>query len=144
MTPVANEHTIKNYNLQDIKKYHAGELSATEMHSLEKASLEDSFLADALDGYKEEQTDAFAAIHELKTRLSDRIEGATVIPLKRHENFNWWKVAAMIVFIGGAGLLAYQFVGNKKTNDLADNKSAQSIPPADSVTPPANTNVIQG
>ena len=34
----------------DIEKYKKGELTAGEMHALEKRSLHDSFLADALEG----------------------------------------------------------------------------------------------
>ena len=41
---------IPIYSATDIQKYLKGELSAREMHDLEKAALEDPFLADALEG----------------------------------------------------------------------------------------------
>ena len=41
---------IPTYSATDIQKYLKGELSAREMHELEKAALEDPFLADALEG----------------------------------------------------------------------------------------------
>ena len=43
-----------NYNnlftSEDIRKYLAGKLSSAEMHAIEKAALEDPFLADAIEG----------------------------------------------------------------------------------------------
>ena len=41
----------KTYTAIDFARYHDGNMEAKEMHSLEKAALEDPFLADALEGY---------------------------------------------------------------------------------------------
>ena len=41
----------KQYSLTDIEQYLQGKLSPAAMHDLEKAALQDSFLADAIDGY---------------------------------------------------------------------------------------------
>ena len=37
----------------DFERYHNGSMSPLEMHQLEKAAMEDPFLADALEGYEE-------------------------------------------------------------------------------------------
>ena len=42
---------IKHYTLVDIEKYIQGKMSPAERHALEKAALQDLFLADALEGY---------------------------------------------------------------------------------------------
>ncbi|HEX4374426.1 MAG TPA: hypothetical protein VHZ50_14085, partial [Puia sp.] len=41
---------IKHYSAADIQNYVAGKLSAAEMHAIEKAALDDPFLADAIEG----------------------------------------------------------------------------------------------
>ena len=48
---MAIDNNIKNFTADDIEKYHKGVLSAKEMHDLEKAAMDDPFLADALEGY---------------------------------------------------------------------------------------------
>lgn len=96
-------------------------MSPQEMHALEKAALDDPFLADALEGYTG-QTAVSADISELRERLAGRISEKQnkVIPVTRPgSSFSWWKMAAMIVLIAGAGLIVYQFGFNKKINEIA-------------------------
>ena len=45
------ESSNNNYTAADFERYHAGKMSAAEMHALEKAAMEDPFLADALEGF---------------------------------------------------------------------------------------------
>ena len=40
-----------NYSLEDIQRYLQGKMSAAEMHDIEKAALQDPFLADAIEGF---------------------------------------------------------------------------------------------
>lgn len=110
------------YTSADIEKYHKGRLSAKEMHALEKAALDDPFLADALEGYIVKDVNAKADIADLKSRLAQRIEqDSKAIPVvsAKKISFSWWKVAAAIVVIAGAGLLVYQTSFNKKGNTVA-------------------------
>ena len=65
------------YSAADIEKYWKGQLSAAEQHAMEKAALEDPFLADAMEGY-EAPAAAIPAIvagdiTELEKRLADRV-----------------------------------------------------------------------
>ena len=61
----------KIYTAADFARYHAGTMPADEMHELEKAALEDPFLADALEGYA--YAPAFENdIIELKEKLDER------------------------------------------------------------------------
>ncbi|MGZ8559313.1 MAG: hypothetical protein ACXWWC_13305, partial [Chitinophagaceae bacterium] len=99
------------YTAADIEKYHNGLLSAKEMHAMEKAALDDSFLADALEGYAISGVNVNADITKLKNRLAKRTKeeykdvsfaaGKTI-------SFSWWKIAAMFLLIVGAGLIVYQ------------------------------------
>ncbi len=103
-------------------------LSAKEMHALEKAALDDPFLADALEGYAVSGVNSNADIAELKSRLTKRIEKEnTVIPITTGKKtaFSWWKIAAMIVVVAGAGLIVYQIGFNNKKNDIAQNVSKE-------------------
>ena len=42
-----------NYSFEDIQRYLQGKMSAAEMHAIEKAALQDPFLADAIEGFNE-------------------------------------------------------------------------------------------
>lgn len=50
---MANHNAHINYTLADIEKYLQGSMSAAEMHQLEKAALQDPFLADAIEGFEQ-------------------------------------------------------------------------------------------
>ncbi len=103
------ENNHISFTAGDIRKYHEGKLTPGQMHALERASLEDPFLADALEGYAVEEVKVPTDLEELKDRLRDRLEDKEkVIPMAAPAKpFNWLRVAAMIVAIGGAGLLVY-------------------------------------
>src|SRR5438309_9918171 len=93
------------YNAEDLERYHSGKMSEEEMHALEKAALEDPFFADALEGYIY-TTNAAKDIQELKQRIAEHKKKRKVLFLDRKQE--WWKVAAILVVIIGAGLLTYQ------------------------------------
>ncbi len=114
---MATEHTIKTFTALDIEKYQQGLLSPKERHDLEKAALDDPFLADALEGYQSSPVNISADLTELKNRLAEKTEEKKVIPLPTTAGkraFPWLRVAVMIIAVAGAGLLVYQFAFNKK------------------------------
>ena len=119
---MADDNNIKHFTAADIEKYHKGLLSSKERNAMEKAALDDPFLADALEGYQMAGAQVVADIDELKSRLNERTAGNKVVAIQtsRRNAFTWWKVAAMIILIGGAGFLTYRlaFVNNKK-QDIA-------------------------
>ena len=127
------------YSAADIEKYHKGMLSAKEMHALEKAALDDPFLADSLEGYAASGVNASADIAELKNRLTKRVEEEEnkVVPIVsvKKTSFSWWKVAAMIVLIAGAGILIYQLSFTNKKDSIVQtdsNKKAEKDETSDS------------
>lgn len=98
-----------NYNGANIARYHAGQMSAAEMHAIEKAALDDPFLADALEGFPlDAQFDA--NLQSLKELINKRVaepekgRRAPVINLRK------WAVAAAVVTT--IGIAAY-FVNKK-------------------------------
>ena len=114
---------IKNYSAEDIRRYWNNQMSPAEMHALEKAAMDDPFLADALEGYsklKEEPTEDIAL---LQKRLAARSHGAAVIPMKRNY---WWRVAALILLIGGLGTLAFLFTQDEARQLAVQNKNEVS------------------
>lgn len=107
-----------NYSQTDIEKYWKGQLSPEEMNALEKAALEDPFLADAMDGYQHAVSPAME-LGELRKQLADRGSGTPSLPQIHPAKTYWWKVAASIVVVGGLGYLAYQFIPGQKNEAVA-------------------------
>ncbi|HEV7781332.1 MAG TPA: carboxypeptidase-like regulatory domain-containing protein [Chitinophagaceae bacterium] len=123
---MANDNNIYHFTAIDIERYHRGQLSVKQMHDLEKAALDDPFLADALEGYSVAGVNAGTDIAQLKTRLAEKLEGAKIIPFHAapKRSFTTLRVAMMILFIAGAGLLAYKFVFTTNKNT----ETAQNVP----------------
>src|SRR5690349_19672340 len=94
---------IKNYSADDIRRYWNNQMSTVEMHALEKAAMDDPFLADALEGYSKMQKDPADDLALLRSKVNARAASAKVVPMKR--NNGWLKVAAAIIIIGGVGLI---------------------------------------
>jgi hypothetical protein len=116
---MANDKNIKIYTATDIEKYHRGLLSSKEMHDMEKAALDDPFLADALEGYAA-NIDSAKDIEELQQKLSERTLAKVVLLHKsKPSSYKWLRVAAMIILLAGAGYFIYQL------NSGSDNKVAK-------------------
>jgi hypothetical protein len=146
---MAKDNNIKNFTATDIEKYHKGLLSPKEMHELEKAALEDPFLADAMDGYTVAGVNPDTDIAELKNRLAGKTEEkARVVPLYNttRSSFPWMRVAAAVVIIAGAGLLSYKFLYNTQKVDIAQAPAAdttrKSAPVLDSSTFAGNNSTV--
>ncbi len=103
-------------------------MSAAEMHALEKAAMDDPFLADALEGYSKLKAEPNEDIAQLQKRLAARSHGAAVVPIKRNY---WWRVAALILLIGGLGTLTIFLNRFEKTalskNEQQNKASAVTI-----------------
>lgn len=153
---MANEPIIKTFGAADIEKYHKGQLSAREMHDLEKAALDDPFLADALEGYAIEGVAAASDMEDLKKRLAARTTGeqeATPAAVVKKSSFYWLRIAAMIVVVAGAGFLVYRLAFTNQRSDIAQfspqsnttggiidsNKLSGTLPPSDTTSNVATT-----
>jgi hypothetical protein len=143
---------ITGYSASDIEKYRKGELSAREMHELERAALEDPLLADALEGMELHPSLQQPAgtgrseggppisgfdrdLEELRRRLASRVSGRKdekKIPPYRRIRIRW--AAAVILFIG-AGSIAYYSLLNRprpaaESRDAAITRPAQQVRPS--------------
>lgn len=111
-----NSNSI-SYSLKDIKRYRQGLMSREEMHAFEKASMEDPFLADALEGYMEADMDLadehLSNIRDHVQQKEEKREQAVVVNMPKR-GFALWKVAAMVVLIAGAGLITYKVLDKDK------------------------------
>ncbi|MBS1920999.1 MAG: carboxypeptidase-like regulatory domain-containing protein [Bacteroidetes bacterium] len=123
-----DKNKIKQFTATDIERYQKGMMSSKEKHELEKAALEDPFLADAIEGYSSGSAKIPDDIVELQKRLDGRIENekAKSIFINRYPGFTWWRVAAVLIVLAGAGFLVYQFTANRHPDKIAENKPAQS------------------
>ncbi len=103
------KNDMNPYSAADIEKYWKGQLSPEAMHAMERAALEDPFLAEAMDGYRQMENNApyklTADLSELDMRLEKRIADETPKTI----SINWWKPAIAALLIVTAGAAGYYF-----------------------------------
>jgi TonB family protein len=113
------------YTAKDIEQYLAGKLSPQQMHAMEKAALDDPFLAEAMEGYEamkgKEWNNNLVALRE---EIAGKGTVAKVIPLHKSKS-NWWKAAAAILIIGGGATFTMLF-NNGKKEDPSDKQIVQT------------------
>ena len=49
---MAQPDDIKQYGAADFDRYYSGQMTEQQKHALEKAALDDAFLAEAIEGYE--------------------------------------------------------------------------------------------
>ncbi|MBL7703021.1 MAG: carboxypeptidase-like regulatory domain-containing protein [Ferruginibacter sp.] len=102
------------YTAKDIEQYLAGNLSAQQMHAMEKAALDDPFLAEAMEGYEALQNKEWNNhLVSLREEIKSKGTVAKIIPLHKSKN-NWWKAAAAVLIIGSGAVVAILFNNNKE------------------------------
>lgn len=109
----------KIYTAADFAKYYKGNMTFAEMHALEKAALDNPFLADALEGYAATQTGE-KDVEIIKQRLS-AYNRTKKNPLFVTTNKIWVRIAAILVITLG---ISYFFYNKKEDKEiiLAENK----------------------
>ena len=127
-----DQHTYGNYNGDDIRRYLEGKMSPEEMHRIEKAALDDPFLADAMEGYQLSGTGTIKEdLDELRSRLTEKTR-------ETGKNwFVWWRIAAMLVLVLGASIAAWYLEKPvAETNTLAKNEELRPLPHIDTAATP--------
>ncbi|MEI8053519.1 MAG: energy transducer TonB [Bacteroidota bacterium] len=124
---MSNSRQIKKYTADDIIRYHSGSMSNLEMHELESAALEDSFLSDAIEGYdNKDKVDNDLAI--LREKINNR--GSKKSSTNIRKLYTSLSIAASLLIIFS---IAY-FIKNK-----ADHKqqqlSSNDINPTQNISP---------
>jgi hypothetical protein len=107
--PVMNEHKehISHYSAADIQRYVQGKLSAAEMHAMEKAALDDPFLADAMEGmqqaFTEHKEDLITGqLQQLQQQFNARTNRTAKVAA--FKPFRYWQAAAaaaVVLIIAG-------------------------------------------
>jgi hypothetical protein len=118
-----------HYSAEDIRKYLDGELSHPEMQAIEKAALDDPFLADVMDGLEEsrKQPGSFeVAVSDLNNRLSARIREKNQKPGLLFR-FSRWKVAATIFLLLGVTLFTYKYTTRTRRGEIAKTSEKDSL-----------------
>ena len=151
---------ITGYSASDIEKYRKGELSAREMHELERAALEDPFLADALEGMELHSSlhqpagtgwsDGEPAVsgwdrdlEELRGRLQSRVAGKAdkKAILYRRIWIRW--AAAVILFIGAGSVTWYSLLSKSKLTPSRASAVMEARRKTGSAEPPLATQQAQ-
>jgi CarboxypepD_reg-like domain len=123
----------KTYTAVDFERYYAGAMPEREMHELEKAALDDPFLADAMEGFL--NSPVFKDdIAELKEKLQEKRKRNHTIPIISFMRSGWWRIAAIFMVVAGAGYFFYilnhresqNSITKKETLVIKDNDSATS------------------
>ena len=103
-------------------------MSYQEMHQLEKAAMEDPFLADALEGYQYAPSPTDDKKY-LQGQLQLKTEAGKVVSIKNSGTNQFLRIAALFILLAGCGWAVYQFGFNKTSNDLAVAKEIKADPP---------------
>jgi TonB family protein len=126
------------YTARDIEQYLAGNLSPLQMHAMEKAALDDPFLAEAMEGYEAVQNKEWNNhLVALREEIANKGTVAKVIPLHKSKS-NWWKAAAAVIIIGGGATFTVLFNNNKKEDTDKTQIAQAKTTLSDSVLLPAN------
>jgi hypothetical protein len=121
-----------HFTTEYIRKYLDGQLSGPEMLAMEKAALEDPFLADAIEGYEESRKHPVSfesGVEAIQKKLAMRIRSSN-----RQTRMVWmfshWKVAASVLFLLGITLFTVVMVSNNRKTEIADQfKKSKSTEP---------------
>jgi CarboxypepD_reg-like domain/Gram-negative bacterial TonB protein C-terminal len=118
------------YTAADIEKYLSGKLTPLQMHAMEKAALDDEFLADAIEGYGlVNQEDWKKELAGLQTKFQNS-STAKIIALPSRKRNNWWKAVAAILLIGTTATLSYLALNNKENIKIAQQTASETQPAA--------------
>lgn len=108
-----NTHII--YTAEHIEQYFSGKLTPPEMHAMEKAALDDPFLADAMEGYEEMRGKPWQAqLTAARTQITRKENEQKATPVV--VSFQWWKAVAAVLIVGGGVGLAYFFERSSSVN----------------------------
>ena len=108
------------YTAGDIQRYLGGQMTAPEMNAFERATLDDPFLAEAVEGYETAQDQNWQPrLNQLRKHFAatENENDSKVIAFNKSKN-NWWKYAAAILILVG-GVTTY-FVLNKTSSTAID------------------------
>ncbi len=114
------------YTAKDIEQYLLGKLPAIKMHAMEKAALDDPFLAEAMEGYESvRDKDWSSSLAILHADFEKGNAGAKVITLHQTTGRIWKYAAAAVVIVFGTALSWW--LTKEKPNEAGGQQIAQQI-----------------
>jgi TonB family protein len=114
------------YTAEDIEKYFSGRLSPASMYEIERAALDDPFLAEAMEGYEGARDKNWkGTLAALRTQVAEAGSEAKVVPMHRSSG-KWWKTAAAVLVIGAGAALTFVLTKNKQ-GEKPDQPIAQNV-----------------
>jgi len=112
-----------SYSAEDIQQYLSGKLGPAEMHAIEKAALDDPFLAEAMEGYEgmqEKDWDKQLSVIKNNFLIAQTAKVVQLNPVRRYFA---WKVAAAVLIIFSSVAITY----NLLKEDTTENKSIAAV-----------------
>lgn len=104
-----------HYSITDIEQYLQGKMNAADMHQMEKAALQDPFLADAIEGYRNASAQqSHQHLEEIEQAIIGKKEDAKIIPINTNKKWKW-SVAASVLSIALVGSIVWML--HKKDNE---------------------------
>lgn len=139
------DKTHIDYNADDIQRYLSGKMTPAEMHALEKAALDDEFLADAIEGYSLVEDNHTKVLGELNDSLAAKtVETGKVVEMKSGGWKQWYRIAAAMFILLGSAAIVYKYVFTEKINDQniaqANEKTKANTEAVTNATVPNDTN----
>src|SRR3982750_3773147 len=95
-----------SFTASDIERYHKGQMPPAERHALEKAALDDPFLADAIEGFTYSATPT-EDLAKLQERLEEKTGSKKVVPFFQ-QLYAWVRIASLFFILAGAGWFLYR------------------------------------
>jgi hypothetical protein len=116
------------YYHNDIERYLQKQMSREEMHAFEKAMMDDPFLADAFEGFRESNHNISTKhLHKIEQELLGAEEKTNAVPLVKRDR-NWWRIAALFIIIIGAGVITNRILNTTApAKEIAVNKPLAPI-----------------
>jgi hypothetical protein len=118
------EHII--YSKADIDNYIQGKMSKEAMHSIERAALQDPFLADAIEGFALVDT-AIASkdLSDIETMILAGKQPAKVVEITKKKN-EWLKIAVVVLLFAGAGWIGVLLMNNSNQKSIVKNEKVNT------------------
>ena len=136
-----------NYSFEDIQRYLQGKMPATEMHDIEKAALQDPFLADAIEGFNEADINtAKQHLNEINAGLFAEKRKTKIVAFNKRTR--WLNIAALVIVLAGTGLVISFLTKTSSSDKQAEIAKVQQAPVKkeavkDSAVAPASTAEIK-
>lgn len=111
-----------NYGFSDIHRYLNGQMTAKEMHELERAALGDPFLADAIEGYqnRDKQTSE-KHLNEITAAVQGNQQNTKIITPAKRKRYGWLGAASVVFVLGTSVFVLYQNKNNKRLATVTRN-----------------------